>query len=83
VIVGELKKGPGERRNPAPIDRARELRRNETDAERQLWQAVRAGQLDGAKFRRQVAIGPYFVDFVCFERRLIVEVDGGHHAEQV
>jgi very-short-patch-repair endonuclease len=59
---------------------ARRLRRDATDAERRLWYRLRARQIDGAKFVRQEPIGPYVVDFVCRERRLIVEVDGGQHA---
>jgi very-short-patch-repair endonuclease len=58
------------------------MRRGQTDAERKLWYAVRAGRLDGWKFRRQVPIGRYIVDFVCPARRLIVELDGGQHADQ-
>ena len=58
---------------------ARYLRRNMTDAERVLWRHLRDRQLAGAKFRRQQAIGPYVVDFVEFESRLIVEADGGQH----
>lgn len=61
---------------------ARELRRTQTDAERVLWQRLRNRQLLGHKFRRQLPIGPYIVDFVCVERRLIIELDGGQHAEQ-
>ena len=60
--------------------RASALRKNMTDAERKLWRALRARSL-GAKFRRQVPLGPYIVDFVCFEPKTIVEVDGGQHAE--
>jgi tRNA(adenine34) deaminase len=52
-----------------------------TEAERKLWLRVRAGQLNGWKFRRQVPLGPYFADFFCAEARLIVEVDGGQHAD--
>jgi very-short-patch-repair endonuclease len=63
--------------------RARELRSKLTDAEQRLWQALRRRQVAGVKFRRQQPIGDFIVDFVCFERRLIVEVDGGQHAEQV
>jgi very-short-patch-repair endonuclease len=59
---------------------ARRLRRDSTDAERRLWYRLRARQIDGAKFVRQEPIGPYVVDFICRERRLIVEVDGGQHA---
>jgi very-short-patch-repair endonuclease len=52
-----------------------------TDAERKLWQALRKRQLLGMKFRRQVPIGRYFVDFVCFEKKLVIEVDGSQHKE--
>jgi len=63
--------------------RARELRNNLTDAERRLWQKLKRRQIATLKFRRQQPIGAFIVDFVCFERRVIVEVDGGQHAEQV
>ena len=53
-----------------------------TDAERALWRQVRARGLDGYKFRRQAQIGPFIVDFLCMEKRLIVELDGGQHDEQ-
>ena len=62
------------------IDRARQLRRNRTLAERVLWRQLRHRQCRGCKFRFQHAIPPYVVDFVCLERRLIVEVDGGQHS---
>ena len=52
-----------------------------TDAERKLWQYLRLCQLDGHKFRRQVRIGPYIADFVCLKAMLIIEVDGGQHAD--
>jgi very-short-patch-repair endonuclease len=58
---------------------SRKLRRDQTDAERALWAKLRSKQIAGAKFRRQQAIGPYFVDFVNFDSNLIVEVDGGEH----
>ena len=64
------------------ICRARELRRNLTDAERALWQVLRNRQVSGYRFRRQAPIGPYVVDFVCFEIRLVIEVDGGQHIER-
>lgn len=54
-------------------------RRASTEAEKLLWQKLRARQLGGAKFRRQTPIGPYIVDFVSFEHRLVVEIDGGQH----
>jgi very-short-patch-repair endonuclease len=63
-------------------DRARELRRNPTDAEKTLWKHLRLRQSGGHKFRRQQIIGKYIVDFVCLERRLIIEVDGGQHSEE-
>jgi len=59
--------------------RARTLRPNITDAERQDWQILRAQQMKGHKFRRQVPIGRYIADFVCHEARLILEIDGGQH----
>jgi very-short-patch-repair endonuclease len=62
---------------------ARHLRNNLTDAERCLWQRLKRRQSAGVKFRRQQPIGHFIVDFVCFERRVIVEVDGGQHAEQL
>ena len=61
--------------------KARQLRNNPTDAERVLWNILRGRQIAGYKFRRQAPIGHYIVDFVCFENRLVIEVDGGHHAE--
>ena len=63
---------------------AKQLRTEQTSLETALWRELRAKRLDGWKFKRQVPIGPYFVDCVCFERRLIVEVDGPLHesAEQ-
>jgi very-short-patch-repair endonuclease len=62
---------------------ARRLRRNATDTERRLWSHLRRRQLDGHRFRRQVPIGPYVVDFACLERRLLIEVDGGRHEAAV
>ena len=57
------------------------LRRDMTEAEKCLWSALRAHRLDGLSFRRQTPIGPFIIDFVCHERRLVVEVDGGQQAE--
>ena len=62
--------------------RARQLRKNATDAERLLWNTLRAGRLGGFKFRRQHQVGRYFVDFICIEQELVVEVDEDHHVEQ-
>jgi very-short-patch-repair endonuclease len=60
---------------------ARSLRKNLTDAEGLLWYMIRNRRLSGYKFRRQVWLGEYIADFVCVERGLIVELDGGQHAE--
>jgi very-short-patch-repair endonuclease len=54
-----------------------------TDAERKSWYAPRDRRFSGLKFRRQVPIGHYIVDFVCFEHRLVIEVDGGQHADSL
>lgn len=63
------------------IGRARRLRRDMTDAERKFWSVVRNRGFNGVKFRRQAPIAQYIVDFVCMEARLIVELDGGQHAD--
>jgi len=63
--------------------RARELRNNPTDAERLLWRQLRFWQLEGYKFRRQQPLGRYIVDFVCLEKRVVIEVDGGQHSQRV
>ena len=57
----------------------RALRRRQTDAERALWAKLRNRQIGGVKFRRQQPVGPYVCDFVSFEKRLVVEIDGGQH----
>jgi very-short-patch-repair endonuclease len=62
--------------------RARKLRKNLTDVENELWSQLRDRQLSGVKFRRQHPIGPFVVDFCCVEKGLVVELDGGHHAER-
>src|SRR6266700_976406 len=62
------------------VSTARRLRKNQTDAERILWLRLRDRRLNGLKFRRQVPIGRYVVDFFCADAHLIVEVDGGQHA---
>ena len=62
---------------------ARRMRRTSTEAEARLWWNLRAARLRGFKFRRQQPLGDYIVDFVCFERRLIVEVDGSQHLENI
>ena len=65
--------------NASKTARARALRAKATHTEARLWDLLRARRLDGLKFRRQVAIGPYVADFICLERRLIVEADGPLH----
>ena len=60
--------------------RARELRKNPTEAEKFLWRRIRGRQLRGARFRRQHPIGPYVVDFFCPQAKLVIEIDGGQHA---
>lgn len=62
--------------------RPRTLQKSSTDAEAKLWHHLRDRQLAGFKFRRQLPLGPYVVDFVCLQAKLIVEVDGGQHAVQ-
>ena len=62
--------------------RARKLRESQTDVEGKLWSRLRDRQVHGVKFRRQHPIGPFIVDFCCFEKGLVVELDGGHHAER-
>jgi very-short-patch-repair endonuclease len=59
---------------------AKNLRKRATDTERLLWQHLRAKRFSELKFRRQEPIGAYIVDFVCFEKKVIVELDGGQHA---
>ena len=62
---------------------ARKLRNTMTDAERRLWSHLRASQLDGAKFTRQLPIGDFVVDFACRSARLAIELDGGQHADNL
>jgi len=61
---------------------AKALRKRSTDVEMILWRSLRAKQMEGLKFRRQQPIGQYIVDFVCFEKKIIIEVDGGQHAAE-
>ena len=67
--------------NEIKTERARHLRRVSTDAETVLWYQLRSRRLNGYKFVRQEPIGPYTVDLICRERRLVVELDGGQHAD--
>ena len=65
---------------PWRSNRARVLRSRATSAEDRMWSALRNRRLNGLKFVRQCSIGPYFVDFVCRERKIIVEIDGATHS---
>ena len=67
---------------PSTTRNARTLRRNMTEAERVLWHRLRRRQVAGCRFRRQHPLGGFIVDFVSLEARLVVEVDGGQHAER-
>ena len=62
--------------------RSRALRKHATEAEKKLWSVLRGRQFHGLKFRQQIEIEGYIVDFLCAERRLIVEVDGGQHTPE-
>ncbi|GAB2824936.1 hypothetical protein GCM10027276_29630 [Comamonas piscis] len=64
-----------------PVRQARALRQSATTAEQLLWRHLRNRQLAGAKFRRQHPLGPYILDFVCLEHGLVIEIDGGQHAD--
>jgi very-short-patch-repair endonuclease len=64
-----------------PNQRVRQLRVDATDAERRLWRVLRDWRLGGFKFRRQHRLGPFIVDFICFESRLILKADGGQHLD--
>ena len=66
----------------ARTERARDLRFNDSRAEREVWEFLRAHRMGGLKFRRQHPIGPFFADFACVARKLVIEVDGEHHALQ-
>ncbi|MHB8536049.1 MAG: endonuclease domain-containing protein [Sulfuricaulis sp.] len=65
------------------LGRAKKLRRVMTDAEKELWYHLRAHRLFGTKFKRQKPIGPYIADFACPALRLVIEIDGGQHSEEV
>jgi very-short-patch-repair endonuclease len=77
-LAGE---GLGRGGRPVALARAKRMRSEPTEAERALWQLLRAKRFVGYKFKRQVPIDRYIVDFVCFANRLIIEADGSQHAE--
>jgi very-short-patch-repair endonuclease len=62
---------------------AKRLRKTQTEAERRLWSHLKAKQLNGIKFRRQEPVGKYIVDFVSFDKKLVIELDGGQHAGDI
>jgi very-short-patch-repair endonuclease len=64
-------------------DRARELRRAQTDAERKLWSRLKGAQLHGVRFRRQFPIGPFFADFCAPKEFLVIELDGSQHMDML
>ena len=64
-----------------PTRRSRELRTNQTDAERKLWSRLRSSQLGGVRFNRQYPVGPFICDFVARSKGLVIELDGGQHAQ--
>ena len=64
------------------IEKSRELRKNMTSQERKLWNIIRNRQFFGYRFRRQFPIGEYIVDFICREKKIIIEIDGGQHNEK-
>ena len=67
--------------NPELLDHAKKMRREMTAAEQRLWHYLRAGRLQGYKFRRQQPMGSYIADFVCVNPKLIIEADGGQHSD--
>lgn len=68
-------------RTSRSLSHAKRMRHSPADAETRLWRNLRAGRLAGYKFRRQQPLGRYIADFVCFEQRLVIEVDGGQHLD--
>ncbi len=86
--VAAAKRRPGEgdcsspaKRRDGATKRARKLRAEETEAEYRLWLELRGRRLNGYKFARQIPLGAYIVDFVCRDRKLVVEADGSQHAD--
>ncbi|SMC39477.1 endonuclease domain-containing protein [Rhizobium sp. RU36D] len=71
------------KRLPGKTAQALRLRQDETDAEYRLWGHLRNRVLNGHKFNRQIPLGPYVADFLCREKRLVVEIDGSQHADSL
>jgi isoleucyl-tRNA synthetase len=74
--------GEGRGEGAKNVNKARELRQNSTEVEKKLWSELRGRRFENYKFRRQMPLGDYIADFVCWDRALIIELDGGQHAEQ-
>ena len=68
--------------DPHLMHNGRNLRKNMTPAEQRLWKHLRGKRLGGYRFRRQQPLGQYILDFVCVDAKLVIEIDGGQHAEQ-
>lgn len=82
VVDDKLRKTmPAKRSNPKTMRLAIELRKELTPAEKKLWAYLRGNKLNGVSFRRQHAIGEYITDFVSIKKKLVIELDGGHHLE--
>ena len=79
--VGEGARETRSRRKPGATKRARSLRQGENQAEAMLWLELKRRKLGGHKFTRQLPIGPYFADFACREKWLVIELDGSQHAD--
>ena len=86
LIFSSPLRGEGQGGGDSTVNRittlGKALRKRPTDAEQLLWSRLRMKQMEGLKFRRQQAIDNYIVDFVCFENRIIIEVDGGQHGAE-
>ena len=76
-------RGEGAQATAPMLNNAKTLRSQQTEAEQRLWYHLRAHRFHGLKFKRQKPMGRYIVDFVCIERRLIIELDGSQHSEQM
>ena len=68
--------------NPHNLKNAKEMRSNMTPAETKMWRILRGKRFQGLKFKRQVLIGNYIVDFLCENKKIIIEIDGGQHNEE-
>ena len=69
--------------NPHNLKNAKEMRSNMTPAETKMWRILRGKRFQGLKFKRQVLIGNYIVDFLCENKKIIIEIDGGQHNEEL